>query len=168
MWLRIARDINKLWLLSCTLFTCIDHAPLLHSTSPLLHHSLLSHSTMATSSEQLCQGLNCSKPAALQCPTCLKLGIPNSFFCSQSCFKDNWVRTLHKPGSIQPSYPQDINLAFTSVLISASISHHLLNSPGHPQGYSQDCHHGQWPRWRYRALSNHICNNRFRRTRRES
>ncbi|KAF9108118.1 Methionine aminopeptidase 1 [Mortierella sp. AM989] len=53
---------------------------------------------MSTSSEQLCQGLNCSKPAALQCPTCLKLGIPNSFFCSQTCFKENWGthKAIHK------------------------------------------------------------------------
>ncbi|KAG0345802.1 Methionine aminopeptidase 1 [Podila humilis] len=53
---------------------------------------------MATSSEQICQGMNCSKPATLQCPSCLKLNIPNSFFCSQSCFKDNWAthKAIHK------------------------------------------------------------------------
>lgn len=40
-----------------------------------------------------CLGGDCDKDAgALQCPTCLKLGIKDSFFCSQECFKRNWVR----------------------------------------------------------------------------
>ncbi|KAF9434111.1 Methionine aminopeptidase 1 [Entomortierella beljakovae] len=39
----------------------------------------------------VCQGNECGKNATLQCPTCLKLGIPNSYFCSQSCFKNNWA-----------------------------------------------------------------------------
>jgi methionyl aminopeptidase len=28
----------------------------------------------------------------LQCPKCLSLGIKDSYFCSQDCFKKNWVR----------------------------------------------------------------------------
>jgi hypothetical protein len=40
-----------------------------------------------------CAGQDCPNEAgSLQCPTCLKLGIKGSFFCSQDCFKKNWVR----------------------------------------------------------------------------
>ncbi|CAG9769464.1 unnamed protein product [Ceutorhynchus assimilis] len=37
-----------------------------------------------------CETAGCEKGAKLQCPTCIKLGIPGSFFCSQECFKSNW------------------------------------------------------------------------------
>lgn len=40
---------------------------------------------------QTCISPDCGKPAKLQCPTCLKQGISGSFFCSQDCFKTNWV-----------------------------------------------------------------------------
>lgn len=40
-----------------------------------------------------CLGVDCENDAGgLQCPTCLKLGVKDSFFCSQDCFKKNWVR----------------------------------------------------------------------------
>ncbi|KAF7266901.1 hypothetical protein GWI33_019829 [Rhynchophorus ferrugineus] len=41
-------------------------------------------------SERKCESSGCGKSAKLQCPTCIKLGIPGSFFCSQECFKSNW------------------------------------------------------------------------------
>ncbi|KAM3511898.1 hypothetical protein MY11210_004439 [Beauveria gryllotalpidicola] len=44
-----------------------------------------------------CKG--CANGATtLQCPTCLKLSIEDSFFCSQDCFKNNWNthKALHK------------------------------------------------------------------------
>lgn len=38
-----------------------------------------------------CSGADCSNEAGtLQCPTCQKQGL-DSFFCSQDCFKRNWV-----------------------------------------------------------------------------
>ena len=41
-----------------------------------------------------CIGVDCSEDAGtLQCPTCLKLEIKDSYFCSQDCFKRSWVRT---------------------------------------------------------------------------
>ncbi|KAF9994987.1 Methionine aminopeptidase 1 [Entomortierella chlamydospora] len=60
-------------------------------------------------SEQLCQGLNCGKPATLQCPSCLKLGIPNSYFCSQSCFRENWAthKAVHKIASLANGPPAE-------------------------------------------------------------
>ncbi|CAG8737612.1 11287_t:CDS:2, partial [Dentiscutata erythropus] len=44
------------------------------------------------SSGQLCRGQDCTNPSKLQCPTCLKLNI-SSYFCSQECFKKNWVNS---------------------------------------------------------------------------
>ncbi|XP_070559189.1 methionine aminopeptidase 1-like [Ptychodera flava] len=45
-----------------------------------------------------CETVTCEKPAKLQCPTCIKLGINGSFFCSQDCFKGNWSehKKIHK------------------------------------------------------------------------
>lgn len=37
-----------------------------------------------------CETPNCGKPASLQCPTCIKIGIKGSVFCNQECFKGNW------------------------------------------------------------------------------
>ncbi|XP_069125180.1 methionine aminopeptidase 1-like [Argopecten irradians] len=47
---------------------------------------------------RLCETPGCSKDAKLQCPTCIKLGIPGSFFCSQDCFKLSWSehKKIHK------------------------------------------------------------------------
>jgi hypothetical protein len=39
-----------------------------------------------------CLGADCENEASsLQCPKCLALGIKESYFCSQECFKKNWV-----------------------------------------------------------------------------
>ena len=38
---------------------------------------------------QVCQTNGCSKQAALQCPTCIKLSIDGSFFCSQASNNNN-------------------------------------------------------------------------------
>lgn len=51
------------------------------------------------SATKKCMGEDCENDAGtLQCPTCLKLGIKDSFFCSQDCFKRNWSthKALHK------------------------------------------------------------------------
>ncbi|KAE8149038.1 putative methionine aminopeptidase, type I [Aspergillus avenaceus] len=50
-------------------------------------------------SKRKCLGVDCDNDAeALQCPTCLKLGMKDSYFCSQDCFKKNWAehKTVHK------------------------------------------------------------------------
>jgi len=44
------------------------------------------------SAKRKCMGADCENDAgSLQCPTCLKNGIKDSYFCSQDCFKKNWV-----------------------------------------------------------------------------
>ncbi|XP_038648720.1 methionine aminopeptidase 1 isoform X2 [Scyliorhinus canicula] len=47
---------------------------------------------------RVCETDSCEKEARLQCPTCIKLGIQGSFFCSQECFKGSWSthKLLHK------------------------------------------------------------------------
>ncbi|CDH49588.1 methionine aminopeptidase 1 [Lichtheimia corymbifera JMRC:FSU:9682] len=53
---------------------------------------------MSSTEGKVCQSPGCGKPAKLQCPTCLKLKIEGSFFCSQECFKSNWAthKAVHK------------------------------------------------------------------------
>ncbi|OZJ03493.1 Methionine aminopeptidase 1 [Bifiguratus adelaidae] len=48
--------------------------------------------------QHTCITEGCGKPAKLQCPTCLKQGIPGSYFCSQECFKSSWPKhkIVHK------------------------------------------------------------------------
>ncbi|KEY65098.1 hypothetical protein S7711_08167 [Stachybotrys chartarum IBT 7711] len=49
-----------------------------------------------------CLGADCENDAgSLQCPTCLKLGVKDSFFCSQDCFKKNWGnhKSMHRSQS---------------------------------------------------------------------
>ncbi|PHH59429.1 hypothetical protein CDD81_3215 [Ophiocordyceps australis] len=73
--------------------------------------------------KKICLGDDCDKEAgSLQCPTCLKLSIKDSFFCSQECFKKNWGthKSMHKTqtsgyynpfptfpfsGTLRPVYP---------------------------------------------------------------
>ncbi|XP_046584795.1 LOW QUALITY PROTEIN: methionine aminopeptidase 1-like [Haliotis rubra] len=47
---------------------------------------------------RVCETPGCNSEAKLQCPTCIKIGIPGSFFCSQDCFKGSWSehKKLHK------------------------------------------------------------------------
>ena len=50
---------------------------------------------------RVCSRGGCGQPAKLQCPTCVKLQLPQalplSFFCSQACFKLAWSdhKVLH-------------------------------------------------------------------------
>ncbi|KAI4475277.1 hypothetical protein M0802_003164 [Mischocyttarus mexicanus] len=41
-----------------------------------------------------CETPGCETEASLQCPTCLKIGIQGSYFCTQKCFKQSW--NMHK------------------------------------------------------------------------
>ncbi|XP_062430179.1 methionine aminopeptidase 1 isoform X3 [Rhea pennata] len=56
---------------------------------------------MAAVETRVCETAGCSSEAKLQCPTCLKLGIQGSYFCSQECFKGSWAthKLLHKKAS---------------------------------------------------------------------
>ncbi|KAL2106644.1 hypothetical protein VUR80DRAFT_6432 [Thermomyces stellatus] len=100
-----------------------------------------------------CAGAGCGNEAgALQCPTCLKLGLKNGHFCSQDCFKRNWTehRKLHKvaqgqaqnatglynpfpkfpyTGSVRPVYPLSAKRT-----VPKSIKHPDWSETGIPRG----------------------------------
>jgi methionyl aminopeptidase len=78
-----------------------------------------SESEIKAQSERNCSSKGCSNTAKMQCPTCSKLNLDPSFFCSQSCFKDNWKDHKEKhvvesdnpwpsyryTGNLRPLYP---------------------------------------------------------------
>lgn len=69
--------------------------------------------TSESSPKSKCKGDDCDNDAGtLQCPTCLKLGTKESYFCSQDCFKRNWGthKAIHKSQNTGlynpfPTYP---------------------------------------------------------------
>ncbi|XP_011408403.1 PREDICTED: methionine aminopeptidase 1-like [Amphimedon queenslandica] len=75
----------------------------------------------AETEEQFCQTEGCDKPAALQCPTCIKLSIAGSFFCSQDCFKGFWGthKLVHKKTSSYNPWP---SFKFTGPLRPAPVT----------------------------------------------
>lgn len=54
--------------------------------------------TTILTESKVCETPGCGAAAKLQCPTCIKLGIQGSYFCSQDCFKGSWKshKVLHK------------------------------------------------------------------------
>ena len=85
---------------------------------------------MAANGGVVCITAGCSKPASLQCPTCLKMDIQGSFFCSQvrdnlfilvmalwrsslsqDCFKGFWKdhKAVHKKSSAPKQPPPNYN-----------------------------------------------------------
>ncbi|KAF2904491.1 hypothetical protein ILUMI_01684, partial [Ignelater luminosus] len=100
-----------------------------------------------------CETPNCGAPAKLQCPTCIKIGIQGSFFCSQECFKNNWkshkiIHSIAKgegvDGKKETSYNPWPNYTFTGKLrpFEQSAKRNVPNQIGrpdyadHPKGYS--------------------------------
>jgi len=60
--------------------------------------------TAAAATPRKCLAPDCDKDVGdLQCPTCLKLGIKDSFFCSQDCFQRSWAehKGVHKALQVQ-------------------------------------------------------------------
>jgi len=52
-----------------------------------------------------CATPDCSKPATMQCPTCIKLILPATYFCGQECFAGFWK--FHKMTHKKPSVDQN-------------------------------------------------------------
>ncbi|XP_033330043.1 methionine aminopeptidase 1 [Megalopta genalis] len=46
----------------------------------------------------MCETAGCNTVASLRCPTCVKMGIQGSYFCTQDCFKRSWKthKVIHK------------------------------------------------------------------------
>lgn len=49
--------------------------------------------------------LECGDPSTLKCPTCLKNGLPDSYYCTQTCFKKSWA--THKAAHPKTTKPYD-------------------------------------------------------------
>ena len=52
-----------------------------------------------------CATPNCSKPATMQCPTCIKMQLEPTYFCSQECFAGFWK--FHKMSHKKPEEKKD-------------------------------------------------------------
>lgn len=66
---------------------------------------------MSTPATTICETPGCNSEARLQCPTCIKLGIKGSFFCSQECFKANWSQHKAVHSKSAPAQQQVIKAA---------------------------------------------------------
>ena len=53
----------------------------------------------------VCEG--CGDPSKLQCPSCIKMGLPNSYWCGQECFKKNFATHKAKHGVKPPELPDN-------------------------------------------------------------
>jgi methionyl aminopeptidase len=55
---------------------------------------------------QPCENPKCKKPSTLHCPTCEKLALPISYFCSQQCFASYWSthKQKHTDGPLELDY----------------------------------------------------------------
>eukprot|EP01098_Paradermamoeba_levis_P015312 TRINITY_DN76_c0_g1_i1.p1 TRINITY_DN76_c0_g1~~TRINITY_DN76_c0_g1_i1.p1 ORF type:complete len:358 (+),score=95.36 TRINITY_DN76_c0_g1_i1:104-1177(+) len=56
--------------------------------------------------QEICGTEGCGKPSTLQCPTCLKMNLKPSYFCSQDCFKASWPK--HKLAHVLPTPPPTV------------------------------------------------------------
>ena len=56
-------------------------------------------------SQKACATPDCTNAATMQCPTCIKLSLPATYFCGQECFAGFWKfhKMAHKKPSVEPS-----------------------------------------------------------------
>jgi len=66
-----------------------------------------------------CATPQCGKASTLQCPSCAKLGMPATYFCSQECFKSFWP--IHKLFHQKKETPKD-NFSYAGTLRPGIIS----------------------------------------------
>ncbi|KAF2129117.1 methionine aminopeptidase 1 [Dothidotthia symphoricarpi CBS 119687] len=75
-------------------------------------------------SKRQCLGTDCENDAgSLQCPTCLKIGVTDSYFCSQDCFKRSWNehKTLHKTAKDKPQVATGPHNPFPTYAFTGSV-----------------------------------------------
>ena len=61
-----------------------------------------------------CENPECRKPSTMECPTCIKLGLESSYYCSQECFKAFWG--FHKLMHKKKDAPKDSGYKFAGPL----------------------------------------------------
>ncbi|KAJ1372447.1 Methionine aminopeptidase 1 [Parelaphostrongylus tenuis] len=99
---------------------------------------------MADVTVRRCEGFECEKPAKLRCPTCIKLGLKDSFFCDQTCFKANWSIHKSRHTDLDAPYNPWPNYRFTGPLRPAVVTPRRTVPPSiprpdyavHPEGVS--------------------------------
>jgi hypothetical protein len=79
-----------------------------------------------------CWSAGCKNQATQQCPTCIQLKLPPSYFCSQECFKKNW--STHKlihvdPTTITPESYLDWRPEFRGYRFTGSLRPGRLSAP---------------------------------------
>uniref|UniRef100_A0A0G4HYE1 Methionine aminopeptidase n=1 Tax=Chromera velia CCMP2878 TaxID=1169474 RepID=A0A0G4HYE1_9ALVE len=74
--------------------------------------------------------VGCSKEVSttLSCPTCIKLEIPPSFFCTQECFKENWAahKLHHKAAQNLKSFEEFQMRKFQNYTFSGKLRPHPI------------------------------------------
>ncbi|KAJ2782639.1 Methionine aminopeptidase 1 [Coemansia javaensis] len=73
---------------------------------------------MTTLEGRTCTSEGCGKPASLQCPTCLKIGVEGSYFCSRECFRESWAahKQAHSVSDPKGTYDPHPNYPYTGPL----------------------------------------------------
>ncbi|KAI7833769.1 methionine aminopeptidase 1 [Kickxella alabastrina] len=73
---------------------------------------------MSASTTHSCQSTGCTNIATLQCPTCVKLGLTDSHFCTQSCFRNSWAthKAKHQVTNPKATYDPFPSYAYTGPL----------------------------------------------------
>ena len=61
-------------------------------------------------SQKACSTPDCTKPATMQCPTCIKLSLEPTFFCDQECFTAFWK--FHKLCHVKKTESESLSSKF--------------------------------------------------------
>jgi hypothetical protein len=80
-------------------------------------------STPAAADAHVCATAGCGKTATLACPTCLKLGLAPTRFCSQECFKSSWNehKCIHKQVKTSRVDPSSLPSEFKGYSFTGSL-----------------------------------------------
>ncbi|XP_033644490.1 methionine aminopeptidase 1-like [Asterias rubens] len=78
-----------------------------------------------------CITAGCGNTSRLQCPTCIKLSIQGSYFCSQECFKGNWNahKEVHKKERINQQLNTRTYNPWPGYMFTGKLRPHPLSQP---------------------------------------
>ncbi|XP_071953603.1 methionine aminopeptidase 1-like [Antedon mediterranea] len=81
------------------------------------------------SGARICETDGCGKESRLQCPTCIKLSIDGSYFCSQDCFKANWAvhKAVHKKQRMKDHMAKENANPWPGYVYSGPLRPHIVS-----------------------------------------